>query len=170
MRVVQPRSAAEPRVEGLASLGVDDDTGDRLAVDLGGNRDGEGGAAVEVVHGAIERVDDPADAGGAVAARALLAQQPVVRTGGEQPLDDQRLRGAVHLGHGVRRRGLRVHRARPVQILQQERCRLLRHGDGEVVECSIFGGGRGGGAMKDQYEAQGHLAHVLVRCTGTTYR
>ena len=64
------------------------------------------GQPVEVVHGAVDRVDDPDDAAGARTVAALLADHPVVGARPEQPLTDQHLAGPVGLGDDVDRAGL----------------------------------------------------------------
>ena len=95
----QRRSAPERRIgaplrsapraarggEHLVADGVDHHADDDLAVDLGGDRHVEAGEAVEVVGGAVERVDDPAHAAACPAVlAALLAEDAVVGPGAER--------------------------------------------------------------------------------------
>jgi hypothetical protein len=60
---VAGRPAAARRGVLGAGGDVEHHAGDHLAVDLGGDRDGVLRDAVEEVHGAVDRVDDPAHAG-----------------------------------------------------------------------------------------------------------
>src|SRR5207237_7483885 len=61
-----------------------------LAVDLDTDRHGEDGVAVQVVGRAVERVDHPPHAAGALTPAAFLAQDPVFGTPFGQGPDDQR--------------------------------------------------------------------------------
>ena len=98
--------AARVGAEELVGDDVVHDAATDRAVDLGGDRHVEAGEAVEVVGGAVERIDDPADAAGAAAVGALLAEDPVVGAGAESSRLDQRLGGPVHLGDHVGAGGL----------------------------------------------------------------
>ena len=82
---------------------------------LGGDRHREPGVAVEVVGGAVERVDHPADAARAGSGRALLAEDAVVGTGRQQRVDDELLGGPVDLGDHVGAARLGAHR-RPLAV------------------------------------------------------
>ena len=83
-----------------------------LAVDLDGDRDGVGGIAVDVVGGAVERVDDPAHPARALPGGALLAEQRVVGARGAQPSTIRRSASLVDLADevGGRRLGLDAQR------------------------------------------------------------
>ena len=96
-----------------------------LAVDLDRDRDPVARVPVQVVRGPVDRVDDPADAGGRLGARALLGQHPVAGSLAPDPVDDQALAGLVDLGDHVGRRRLRAHAgARLAQALEREPGRL----------------------------------------------
>ena len=60
--------------------GIGDDADGRLAVELGSDRDPPSGMAVHVVGRAVDRIDDPTDAGGSGPVGSLFGQDPVVRT------------------------------------------------------------------------------------------
>ena len=75
-----------------------------LAVDLGRDRDGVLRQPVEVVDGAVDRVDDPADAARARASAPSSPRKPSSGRAAEQPGADQLLDGAVGLGDDVGRR------------------------------------------------------------------
>src|SRR5690606_15672464 len=94
------------------------------------------GDAVEEVDRAVDRVDDPGDAGAALPrSAALLAEEPVLGPGRPQPCTDQLLDGPVGLGHDVGGRALR--RGHP-DALSPHPCRqrggLERDVAGEVPE------------------------------------
>jgi len=76
--------------------------------DLDADRHGERRVAVDVVRGAVEGIDHPANAARAPAQRAFLSQQGVVGAQSGQPVDDQPLRRFVDLAHDVGGRGLRL--------------------------------------------------------------
>jgi hypothetical protein len=105
---VEQRAAAPHGGERLPALGVVDDADQRSVGVLRRDRHAPLRDPVEEVHGAVERVDDPAQArrATAVATGVLLAEDPVVRACVEQRLDDGALRRTVGLADGIGRRGL----------------------------------------------------------------
>ncbi len=98
---VVERATAHDGLVGLAAHRGGNDPDDHLAVLL--RRDGHrpGRQPVEVVDGAVDGVDDPADAAGAVGAGALLPQEAVVGAVLPDEAGDQLLGGEVHLGDDV---------------------------------------------------------------------
>ena len=115
---------------------VEHDPGDHLAVALGRDRDGVLREAVEEVDGAVDRVDDPADPGGAGLVVALLAEEPVVGAGGADPAADQLLARPVDLGDHVGRRWTWWRRpsTRSPAPLAHQRGRLAGDVDGELEQ------------------------------------
>jgi hypothetical protein len=105
---VQERPCAAHRGPQLVLGGVEHDAHERRPVDLDTDRHGPLRQPVEVVDGAVDRVDDPHDAGGAVGGGALLPQEPVVRASGADAVDEQLLAGPVGLGDDVGGGRLRV--------------------------------------------------------------
>ena len=108
----RPSRVAGPPVDGREGLGagrVVDDADDRPAVDDQADRHAEERDAVRVVHGAVERVDDPdpAAARGGRLARdgpmlpGLLGEDRVARIGRPDGVEDERLGQVVRLGHDV---------------------------------------------------------------------
>ena len=75
-------------------------------VDLDPDRYAEGGVAIDVVRGAVERIDDPAHAARPFAQGAFFTQQPIVGPGPRQGLDNEALRLLVDPGNQVGDRGL----------------------------------------------------------------
>ena len=106
---VEGRRAVDRRGERLVPGRVEDDPDRRPAVDDQPDRDAEDRDAVGVVHGAVERVDDPDPAtprGGRLARHrlvlaGLLGQDRVVRVARPDRVEDQRLGQVVRLGHHV---------------------------------------------------------------------
>ena len=99
---LQVRAAALRRGEDVAVQRVDDHADDRVAVDLGGDRHGEARVAVQVVGGAVDRVDRPS------APRwcptSAVPSSPRIAVVGSRAADaarDERLGGPVHLGDHV---------------------------------------------------------------------
>ena len=86
VRRVDEGAVALLRPEELVGDRLVDHAGDDLVVALEADRDGEVRHAVEEVGGAVERVDDPAVAAVALGLAAFLAEEAVVRPGGEQLL------------------------------------------------------------------------------------
>ena len=111
--VVERRSLAFDRGEQLVAERVEHDAEHRPAIDREADADREEGQAVGVVHGAIERVDDPQpstgldpasrrrDSGGRWRVARLLREEGVRREHGADRLDDRRLGEMVDLGDDV---------------------------------------------------------------------
>ncbi len=102
---MQPRAVTTRGREQLVARRVVHDRGHENAVVLAGDGHGVVRDAVEVVHGAIERIDVPASAGRALAATgALLRDDRVIWIRVAKDLDHGRLRGPIgvedHVGAG----------------------------------------------------------------------
>ena len=97
-----PRAATYSVPEG----DVDHHSRHHFAVDFGGDRDGVARQPVEEVHGAVDRIHDPADARRAADVVALLPQECVVGPAAEDELAEKPLAGTVGLGNDVRGRRL----------------------------------------------------------------
>jgi threonine aldolase len=112
--VVTPRAVAPHGAEDLTERRIGDDPDDRSAVHDRGDRHRIAGVVVEVVRGAVDRVDAPPHAARAGDRGALLAEHAVVGTGVEQAGDDLLLgpevHGRDHVGGGGL--GARARRAR----------------------------------------------------------
>ena len=92
----------------LVAHRVVDDAGEHALLVLDRDRDAPLRDPEQEVRGAVERVDDPAQPAAAARVRALLAEHPVVRPGGEQAVADQLLGRDVGLGDEVGRAALRL--------------------------------------------------------------
>src|SRR4051812_26906727 len=91
--------------------------------------------AVEEVDGAVERVDDPADATRAGRPRTLLAEHAVARALVAQQADDQRLRVTIGIGDGIGLRALQLEAGgRSFEAVDQERPRSAGGPHGEVEQ------------------------------------
>ena len=139
------RCAGPPRRGGVLVTGrdVEHHAGHDLAVELGGDRHGVLRDAVEEVHGAVDRVDDPADAGGAGLVVALLAQEPVVGAGVEERPPDQPLGAPVGLGDHVDVAGLgggdRRRRGRAPDSISRPASRAVRTASSSSSSASCAG-------------------------------
>ena len=74
---------------GFSGDRIEDDADDDVIVDAQGNGDAEMGDAIEVIHGAVDRVDDPLAAGGLIAADAFFAVEGVARASPEEDAFDE---------------------------------------------------------------------------------
>ena len=98
---VEGGATAAARREALAARGIEHHAELDDAVDLERDRDRVHGHPVGVVHGAVERIDDPAVAGVAGRGPLLLTPHHVVGEGGGDRAPDGLLRQQVDLGHQV---------------------------------------------------------------------
>ncbi len=151
---VAGRLAAADGGEAVAVERVVHDPHGGLAVDLDRDRDPVARVPVQVVRGPVDRVDDPADAGGRLGARALLGEHPVAGSLAPDPVDDQALAGLVDLGDHVGRRRLRAHaRARLAQALEREPGRLGGQVPGKREQRLELGHRRSSGRPDDRHAA-----------------
>ena len=107
----------------------------------------------EEVGRAVERVDDPAQAGAARVVGALLPQEAVAGPRGRDAPEDQLLRRLVGRGHEVGRRALGLDLDRRAgERLQQLGARLARHPRGELEQLGAHGvaGGRWAGQSRSR--------------------
>jgi hypothetical protein len=121
-----------------------DGAGQRTVLVL--DRDGHapGRQPVEEVDGAVQRVDDPAQAAGpAPRGLVLLGEQPVVGTGGGQLAGDQQLGLAVGLRDrvGGRRLGVDHQLAEAVGVALQQPAGLLGDPHGQLSQRLALCGG-----------------------------
>ena len=107
-----PRAGSSDTDEAFACLGSDDHTDDRGTdvLILGRNRDTPQGDPVEVVHRAVERINNPADPRFRRTVASLFAHQPITRTLTQESLEQKMLSGLVHRRDHVRGCRLGLHR------------------------------------------------------------
>src|SRR5690606_38535701 len=175
--VVGLRAGATRGDEQLVAQRVEDHAVQRLRPLAQRDRDAPVRDAVEVVAGAVERVDHPGVAAGAAVAllrAAFLAEDGVVGIGPAQLLDDRLLGQAVDLAGVVHAALLgHVQRVEPVHVAHQDvapGARGLDHdvdGGGEHDGLRGAGGGRarGGkersGARAGRAVYHSHMSHSL---------
>ena len=83
---------------------------------------------VEVIHGAVDGIDDPLELARLIAGEAFLAIDRVIGKGGEQTRGDQLLRAHVEVELDVvRLEGIDVER--PAEVAAQEHAGLARRAD-----------------------------------------
>ena len=120
-----------------------DDCGNRLLLVAAGDRDGPLRDPVEEVHGAVERIDDPFEAGRADGSRALLADQGVARPLLAQEADDQRLGIAVGVRDRIGLGALVIDPGgRAVVALDEQRAGRVGGPHGEFEQGVRIGGGQ----------------------------
>ena len=149
---VERRRAVRCRGEGLVAGRVVDDADGRDAVDDQADRHAEERDAVGVVHGAVERVDDPdpAAARGRRLARdrpmlaGLLGEDRVARVARPDRVEDERLGQVVRLGHHVAG-ALVVDLLEPLVAVHQDLAGANGQAQRERELVRVGGRGRGGG-------------------------
>ena len=94
---VQESPAAGGGGEGLAVDGILDHADNEGPVHLEGDRDGKDGNSVGVVGRPVERIDYPAPWALEMLRRGLFGEQPIVAECALEGLEDEPLRGGVHL-------------------------------------------------------------------------
>ena len=132
-----------------------------LAVDLDRDGDRVGRVAVDVVGRPVQRVDDPAHPARPVARRALFSEDGVVRPLVAQALDDEALRGPVHLADevGRRRLGLDAQRLPPAFGVDAPRLQREVARQGEQLAQVWRGGGE-----RVVTRSRGSLSRAAVPC------
>ena len=165
---VECRRAIDGRGEHLVPCRVEDDPDGRHAIDDQPDRDAEDRQAVGVVHGPVERIDDPDPAtprGGRLARLrlvlpGLLGKDRVGRVVGPDRIEDQRLGQVVGLGHDVPG-ALVVDLLEPLVVVHQ-------HDPGPDREIEREAGARPRTAV--DAEAAGGAVAVAVDLTGSCTR
>ncbi len=100
-RPVAERTASEDRREDLAVKRIVDNSDDGRPVDLDGDGHRETRMAIEVIGGAVDGIDHPADSARSGPVGSLLAQDSVIGSHTKDPVDDELLGRTVDLGDHV---------------------------------------------------------------------
>jgi hypothetical protein len=140
-RAVDPQRTAACAREQLAAQQVEDRARDGARTVLAGDAHAEERDPGEEVHGPVERVDDPAQAGRAwPVARPLLGQDAVVGPPLGQHAGDRGLRGAVRIRGGVHDAALPGETGRLVaEPRGQLGARRVRRGDRDAEHVARHG-------------------------------
>src|SRR5690606_8394680 len=169
--VVELGAGAARGDEQFVAQRVEDHAVQRLGAFAQGDRDAPVRNAVQVVAGAVERVDHPGVAAGAAVAllrAAFLAEDGVVGIGAPQFLDDRFFGQAVDLAGVVHAPLLdHVQRVEPVHVAHQDvapGARGLDHDvDGRGEHCGLRGRGRDDRRVVKSGPARGPGAQFTIR-------
>ena len=152
---VQQCAPAADRCEQFAGAGHVDRADQGPIIDQCRDRHGIAGQVVQEVGGAVDRIDQPANAGGAGGIGAFLADQGIVGSLGTQAFDDHPLGGAIELGDDVGVRRLR----------RRRRDAVLASLDDELACCHS----KPGGELTQLSREIGHDADLFFSRRSTSF-